>query len=323
MLVVTFVLTFGDLRHVLTACVPSRVMRKPRQKRKILHNTAGSGRMQIPKPAGIGNRFVYSLLNGRNNKYFLLFIFQVGVVSPYAVVEVRGAKLVVTGSSSRSNSFDEARPKNLFKGKSRRVSTSIISKASNSAPKRKAPAPPNSNSKKADAEYRSEAVASRVQKKIAPKKPPRTFSTYLEDVTSIPEGSGVRYSVLRDCSSEPRGWVEGNLASLMADTVQRVYAKFVEHVVRPDPLWELGWQHLSLLSPNVVAYKGLQMSLQVCVVATIRCLPNFEECLFQFYPAKLLLVGRMRLVHCFVYCPQASMGRKNMCGLQMVSSLAH
>ena len=62
LLVVTFVLTFGDLRHVLTACVPSRVMRKPTEKRKILHNAAGSGRMRILKPAGIGNWFVYSPL---------------------------------------------------------------------------------------------------------------------------------------------------------------------------------------------------------------------------------------------------------------------
>ena len=102
-----------------------------------------------------------------------------------------------------------------------------------------------------------------VKKKVAPKKPPRTFSTFLENVTSHPEFS-VQYSVLRGCSSEPGGWVGGHLASLMADTVQRVYAKFLEHVLRPDALWELGWQHLSLLSSNVVAYRGIQMSLQVC-----------------------------------------------------------
>ena len=198
------------------------------------------------------------------------------MVSPYAVVEVRGsAKPAASSPSARSNSIDETRPKNLFK-RARRVSAST--KTSDSTPKRQAPPPPNSRRllsnkttelssvkiKRSDSQVHGyEGVAVKPERKIAPKKPPRTFSTFLEDATSIPEDR-LQYSVLQDCSSnEPRGVVGAHLASLMADTVQRVYAKFLEQVVRSDPLWELGWQHLSLLSPNAVAYKGLHMSLQV------------------------------------------------------------
>ena len=103
-------------------------------------------------------------------------------------------------------------------------------------------------------------------KKAGPKKPPRTLSTFLEGrertLRSATEDT-VQYSILRDCSEEAGGeWVGVQLSRLMADTVQRVYAKFLEQVMRPDLLWEVGWQHLSLLSPRKVAYQGLQMSLQ-------------------------------------------------------------
>ena len=182
------------------------------------------------------------------------------MVSPYAVVEVSSGK-----SASR-----------MFAKKKGQVSAAVIEKTF--SPKRKAPPPPPAHARtgegtsgcvkaqkhkpsadspqcmKSDLECRRNTV-----RKIAPKKPPRTFSTFLEDTTRIPEGI-TQYGV---CSSEPRGWVGVHLASLMADTVQCVYAKFLERVMRPDPLWELGWQHLSLLSSSIVAYKGVEMTIQV------------------------------------------------------------
>lgn len=101
-------------------------------------------------------------------------------------------------------------------------------------------------------------------KNKGPKKPPRTLSTYLEDEI-CEDQKDIEYCVLSDCNHEPkrRGWVGEHLACLMKDTVQRVYAKFLEQVIRPDPLWEIGWRHLSLLSPITVIYKGVYMSLQV------------------------------------------------------------
>lgn len=134
--------------------------------------------------------------------------------------------------------------------------------ARNSTPKRKAPPPPQRLKKlsehKQEGAFGQAAVKpvrqdSVVRRKTAPKKPPRTLSTFLPESDDIP------------LAKETHCYVCGHLAGLLADTVRSVYAKFLEHAVRPDPLWELGWEHFSVLSSTTILYKGLQMSIQVCV----------------------------------------------------------
>ena len=151
--------------------------------------------------------------------------------------------------------------------RSTRKTKVCIAHKSPPAPKRKAPPPPLLRQQQQAQPGGKEAKAAssntqslRPVRKTGPEKPPRTQSTYLEDVS---DQRDKEYSVLSDCSHEPRGWVGEHLACLMTDTVQRVYAKFLEQVMRPDPLWEVSWRHLSLLSPNTAAYKGVHMSLQV------------------------------------------------------------
>ena len=184
-------------------------------------------------------------------------LLQVGVVSPYAVVEVRGGSLA-DGAGTRSRSFDLPPATDNAAGLGSKTTTSRFT------PKRKAPPPPNQQSVRETKPSKQPVTTNDVstvkkEQKMAPKKPPRTSSTYLEDTADV----GVEYSALNDCRSVPRGWVGGHLACLMADTVQRVYAKFLERVMRPDSLWAIDWHHLSLLSSNEVAYKGVQMTIQV------------------------------------------------------------
>lgn len=177
-------------------------------------------------------------------------------MSPYAVVEVK-VKPAVTCSAV-----------NYHQGKPRRRGDSA-SCQTNGLPRRKAPPPPSHIDCSNTSERHTDDVNSSgvVQKKKAgPKKPPRTVSTYLEDLAMLVPGceKSLDYSVLSDGSCKTRGsWVSGHLASLLTDTLHCIYAKFLEKVICPDPLWKVRWQNLSLLSPSTVVCKGVQLGLQV------------------------------------------------------------
>ena len=199
-----------------------------------------------------------------------LLVPQVGVVSPYAVVEVDSGE---SSAPPRSRSFVVDKPADSRK-QSRSPTADLVGKGkSGLPPKRRAPPPPSGREVKLDEGITVESFvydacvsancAVKLEKKVPPKKPPRTSSTFLEGTAAAVHTSAADYSVLSDCRSVPSRWVGGQLACLMADTVQRVYAKFLEQVLRPDSLWATGWQHLTLLSSSEVAYKGIQMSLQV------------------------------------------------------------
>lgn len=211
--------------------------------------------------------------------YLTVLIVQVGVVSPYAVVELNAKRPAVAPAAQTSTGAQSK----CVHGKSL-VTGDRVSCERNALPRREAPPPPlRMNSYAYSSDHRStsqgkcmiaDSAADRLRsrgnvglkKGKGPKKPPRTSSTYLEDEKAfVLDKKDLEHTVPSDCSSEARGSrVSRHLASLMADTVQRVYAKFLEKVIRQDPLWKISWQHLSVLSPNRVVYKRVQMSLQVC-----------------------------------------------------------
>ena len=108
-------------------------------------------------------------------------------------------------------------------------------------------------------------------RRTAPKKPPRTLSTFfdLSDPQCRPgmAGEGVEYSELSEHSHPPAhppaSQLHVQLLRLMEDTVQRVYAKFLESVLRLDNMWEVTWQHLHQVSPTAVSYKGVELGIEV------------------------------------------------------------
>lgn len=116
-------------------------------------------------------------------------------------------------------------------------------------------------------------------RRTAPKKPPRTLSTFF-DLSEPPQcrpgmaGEGVEYSVLSEHghppAPAPASQLHVQLLRLMEDTVQRVYAKFLESVLRLDNMWEVTWQHLHQLSPTAVSYKGVELGIEVSSF----CSPN-------------------------------------------------
>ena len=103
-------------------------------------------------------------------------------------------------------------------------------------------------------------------RRAAPKKPPRTLSTFFDLQEKECSSGSVEYSELM--CGHPVPSVAGNqlqlqLVQLMGDSVQRVYAKFLENVLRLDSLWEVTWQHLDLCSPSAASYKGVDLDLEV------------------------------------------------------------
>ena len=119
-------------------------------------------------------------------------------------------------------------------------------------------------------------------KRTAPKKPPRTPSTFLEFADKLSQsasGNSKENTLSNSHLDSYSNWLQAQLAKLMEDVVQRVYAKFLELVLRPDPMWKVSWQQLQLLSPNTAIYKGVEMSLQASTYSTHTNLDAVKFCI--------------------------------------------
>ena len=111
-------------------------------------------------------------------------------------------------------------------------------------------------------------------RRAAPKKPPRTLSTFFDLPEEQCASGSVEYSELicgHPIPSAAGNQLQVQLVQLMGDSVQRVYAKFLENVLRLDSLWEVTWQHLDLCSPSAASYKGVDLDLEVSYIALLAC----------------------------------------------------